>query len=670
MTGSPPPRPPRVLTDRERAALVAACDAFHPTLAAEGTDDPSLFVASATSLGVPAAAEEAIGILAPADRSALKRLLRLLESPILPLLIGKPRRISKLKSADRERLLRAMSTSRLPFLRSGFQALRRLSSFLFYSTTDETGCNATWPRIGYTPSPKSMVGASTIRTMRYDTDATVDCDVCVIGSGAGGGIVAGELVARGFRVVVIESGPGDQAPNFSQDELAGTRRLYLDSGLTASHDLGVSILAGACLGGGTTVNWQTCLRTPDYIRDEWAERSGCGLFTSDQFTRALDMVTMRLGVSPDESEVNANNAVIRRGCESLGYAWSVCERNARGCDTAQCGYCVYGCRAGGKQSTVVTYLHTVGRSRKSKIVTDCRADRLIIERNRVEGVIAKTVDGSGAEITAEIRANVVVVCAGGIGTPALLERSGVMLPQLGRNLFIHPTTAVAGVYGDRVEPWRGPPQSIISNQFERVDGNYGFRLEAAPVHPGLLALAAPWTSPCAHRRLMQRSAHVSATIALVRDATAGRVRPRGDGTVRIDYKLGKPERALVAQGIAAAARLHLAAGADEVHTLFTRGMTLSKSASTSEADAFYRRLETEPVDRNWSMLFSAHQMGTCRMGRDAQTAVCDQRGQVFGVTGLYVADASLFPASSGVNPMITVMAMATCVAEGIANGGE
>ena len=214
MTGSPPPRPPRVLTDRERAALVAACDAFHPTLVPEGTDDPSLFAASATSLGVPAAAEDAVGILAPADRSALKRLLRLLESPILPLLIGKPRRISKLKSADRERLLRAMSTSRLPFLRSGFQALRRLSSFLFYSTTDETGGNATWPRIGYTPSPQSMVGASTIRTMRYDTDATVDCDVCVIGSGAGGGIVAGELVARGLQGRRHRKRTGRPGPEF------------------------------------------------------------------------------------------------------------------------------------------------------------------------------------------------------------------------------------------------------------------------------------------------------------------------------------------------------------------------------------------------------------------------------------------------------------------------
>jgi choline dehydrogenase-like flavoprotein len=665
MTGSPRP-----LTERERAALAAACDAFHPSLAPEGTDDPTLFSASATSLGVPRAAEDAIDALAPSDRQALLRLLRLLGGPLLGLTIGKPRRLSAMKPADRERLLRSMATSRIPPLRSGFQALRRLSSFLYYSTTDKTGHNVVWPRIGYTPSPRGAVGASSVRSMRYDTDATVDCDVCVVGSGAGGGTVAGELSTRGYKIVLIESGPGDQAPNFSQGELDGTRRLYLDRGLTATRDLGVAILAGSCLGGGTTVNWQTCLRTPDYIRDEWDERSGCGLFTSDRFTRALDLAAIRLGASPDESEVNPNNAAIRRGCESLGYDWSVTARNARGCDTEQCGYCIYGCRAGGKQSTVVTYLQTVPRKGRSTIVTDCRADRLIIERNRVEGVIAKTLDAAGSLVTTQIRAKVVVVCAGGIGTPALLERSGVSLPQLGRNFFVHPTTAVAGVYADPIEAWRGPPQSIMSAEFARVAGNFGFRLEAAPVHPGLLSIAAPWTSPRAHRRLMQRAAHVSAMIALTRDSSGGQVRARPDGSVRIDYKLGKAERALVTRGISAAARVHLAAGADEVHTLHTRGLTLAKSASPTEVDAFYRRIENEPVDRNWSSLFSAHQMGTCRMGTDGSTAVCDERGRVFGVSGLYVADASAFPASSGVNPMLTVVAIATCVAEGIANGEE
>jgi choline dehydrogenase-like flavoprotein len=661
----------RPLTDRERAALAAACDAIHPALAPEGTDDPTLFAASASSQGVPRVAEEAIVQLAPDDRSALTRLLRLLAGP-LPglLLIGKPRRISAMREADRQRLLHAMSTSWLPPMRSGFQALKRLSSFLYYSATDASGRNAAWPRIGYTPSPQGVVGAGAIRSMRYDTQATVDCDVCVIGSGAGGGTVAGELSTRGYKVVVIEGGSGDQAPNFAQRELEGTRRLFLDSGLTASRDLGVAILAGACLGGGTTVNWQTCLRTPDYIRDEWAERSGCGLFTSEEFTRALDKVAIRVGASTDESEVNANNAVIRRGCEALGYDWSLTERNSRGCDTTQCGYCMFGCRTGGKQSTVVTYLQTVPRGRRSAIVTECKADRLIIERNRVEGVIATTTDESGTPISVEIRAKVVVVCAGGIGSPALLERSGVLLPQLGRNLYLHPTTAVAGVYAERVEPWSGPPQTIMCAHFARVTGNFGFRLEAAPTHPGLLALAAPWTTPRLHRRLMQRAAHVGTMIALSRDESGGRVRARSDGGVRIDYKLGKAERALVVQGIAAAARVHLAAGAEEVHTLHARSATLSKSASPSQVDAFYKWIEAERVDRNWSALFSAHQMGTCRIGRDAATAVCDERGQVFGVSGLYVADASAFPASSGVNPMITVMALATCVAEAIANGPE
>jgi choline dehydrogenase-like flavoprotein len=492
--------------------------------------------------------------------------------------------------------------------------------------------------------------------------------VCVVGSGAGGGTVAGELSLRGYRVVLLESGVGDQAADYTQSELEGTRRLYLDSGFTASSDLGVAMLAGSCLGGGTAVNWQTCLRTPDYIRDEWTERSGCQLFTSDEFTRALDKVSMRLGTSTDESEVNANNAAIQRGCEALGYEWSVTERNSRGCDLSQCGYCTFGCRAGGKQSTVVTYLQTLPRGRKaSQIVTECRAEQVIIERNRVRGVLARSTSATGAPVRIEVRAPIVVVCAGGLGTPALLERSGVSLPQLGRNLFIHPTTAVAGVYADAVEPWKGPPQSIICSQFARVSGNYGFRLEAAPVHPGLLAIAVPWRDPREHRRVMQRAAHVAATIALTRDSSGGRVRARSDGGVKIHYRLGKAERALVTQGMVAAARVHVAAGADEVHTLHTRGVTLLKGASPADAEAFYARIENERPDRNWSTLFSAHQMGTCRMGRDAATAVCDERGQVFGVTGLYVGDASLFPASSGVNPMITVMAIATCVAEGISS---
>ena len=166
---------------------------------------------------------------------------------------------------------------------------------------------------------------------------------------------------------------------------------------------------------------------------------------------------------------------------------------------------------------------------------------------------------------------------------------------------------------------------------------------------------------------MQRSASVSATIALTRDATGGRVRARRDGGVTIDYALGRREQSLIARGIASAARVQIAAGAQQVHTLHANGLSFTRSATTSasEIEAFCERVLGEPVAANRCMVFSAHQMGTCRMGRERMSSVCDENGAVYGVKGLYVADASLFPASSGVNPMITVMALAKCVAAAV-----
>ena len=653
-----------VLTDRERASLTALFNAFHPSLPADGYDDPQLFATSASDLSVPHAAETAIALLPAAERAELRRLLRVLDGPIGGLVIWKLTGVTKMSPEERDRLLRALSVHRNPRLRQGFQALKRLSSFLYYSVVDQRGQNRIWPAIGYTPSTQPVVSADTIRVIKFDTSTTIEADVCVIGSGAGGGTVAGELATRGLRTVVLEAGPGDQAPQFTQRELDGIQRLYYQSGLAASSDLSIAILAGACLGGGTTVNWQTCLRTPDYIRDEWSERSKCGLFTSDRFTQALDQVCRRLGVSSDESDVNANNEPIRRGCDALGYAWEVIERNSRGCDCSQCGYCTFGCRVGGKQSTVATFLQVMQRGGRSTIITRCRAEKVLIERGRVVGVAATTRALDGVLENIEIRAPLVVACAGGIETPALLERSGLSHSALGRNLYLHPTSAVAGVYSEPIAPWTGPPQSILSGHFSRLDGNFGFRLEAAPAHPGLLAMAAPWTDARSHRRLMQRSAHVSATIALTRDASGGRVRARRDGGVTIEYTLGRREQSLVSRGIASAARVQIAAGADEVHTLHANGLVFRRSATTrpSEIESFCERVIAEPVTANRCMVFSAHQMGTCRMGRERMNSVCDESGAVYGVKGLYVADASLFPASSGVNPMITVMALAKCVA--------
>jgi choline dehydrogenase-like flavoprotein len=499
-------------------------------------------------------------------------------------------------------------------------------------------------------------------------DAVLDADACVVGSGAGGGVVAERLAAAGMRVVVLEAGPPDQAGEFDQREVVGMQRLYLDRGTTATRDLGVALLSGSCIGGGTTVNWQTSLRLPDYIRDEWAGRSGMRVFTDRVFDDAFDAVSERLNVGTAESVRNGNNAPLERGTAALGYRWTTISRNARGCDPAQCGFCVFGCRHGGKQATSNTYLVDAQRTGDVEIVAQCRATRVRIERGTATGVEGVMLDGAtGIAHRVTVNARMVVAACGAIETPALLMRSSVEHPRLGRNLHLHPTTAVAGRYVEPVRGWIGPPQTVLCDELAKIHGNYGVRFETAPLHPGLLALALPWYSARAHRERMQRAAHVSGIIVLARDRRTGLVRVDREGRAVAEYSPGPMERRLLQRGISTAARIHRAAGAIELHTLHTADLSFDVRANGRSADfeAYLDEVERAPVHGNRCGLFSAHQMGTCAMGIYPRTAVCDEHGQVRGVRNLYVADASLFPASSGVNPMITVMALAKMVGDGI-----
>ena len=661
---------PSVLSSDERVTLVWVCGALFPRLEPRPGDDPALFAADGLTVGVPAAMEEALASV-PADQTRdFRRLLRALDNRLFILaLVGKPRSFRTLSAEDRERVLLAMATSSLAPVRRGFQALKRLASFLFFAAMDERRSNPTWRGIGYVPSTNPPAASAALRLSSIGGPTKLEGDVCIVGSGAGGGVAAAELARAGLRVIVLEQGPADQTADFDQREIVGMQRLYLDRAMTSTRDLGVAILAGSCVGGGTAVNWQTSLGLPDDIRDEWAASSGLRFFTEESFTHSLDVVCDRIAVGTSESGINANNDALRRGCESLGWRWQPVPRNARGCDGAQCGYCVFGCRHGGKQSTAVTFLADAQRDGETTIVANCRATSLARSGSRITGVhaVARDADSTmGTEFNVEVRSRFVVVAAGGLETPALLLRSGIQHPALGRNLYLHPTSAVAGVYAQPVCTWSGPPQTVMSDEHATLDGRYGVRLEAAPGHPGLLALALPWFGARDHRERMQRASRVSATIALTRDRVPGRVRVRRDGRATVDYRLGEGELSHVRHGIAAAVRAHVAAGAEEVLTLHSRPHVLRAAGATARAvDDFCGRVLADAVDRNWSTLFSAHQMGTCRIGGNPRTSVCDESGKVRGVDGLYVADSSLFPASSGVNPMVTVMAIAYHVARGM-----
>ena len=652
------------LTPRESQALDSLCDTFVPSLAFGKDEDPALFSMSANDLGVSARVADALDIIEPAKCDGLRFFLGLLENPLfIASVSAKATRFSRLSQSDREGILQRLANSVVPQLRSAYQGVRSLVMLHTYAANGTPESDALLSAIGYEPEINKKATAPRVPVVSPGSDATIECDVCVVGSGAAGSVVAAELAASGKSVIVVEAGGTWSDGDFDQHELIGLQRLFREGGLAGTRDLSMTLLAGSSLGGGTTVNWQSCFRTPDNVREEWARISGCRFFATDSFTESLDAVWQHIGASTDESEINENNGAICRGAKSLGYSWSVIARNSLGCDAAQCGNCMFGCRVGGKQSAATTYLMAAIRS-GAQVIAPFTARKLVQSKGKVTGVEGTYSDPDGERRALTIVAPRVVLAAGALETPALLMRSGVKSSHLGENLFLHPTVAVTGFYPSPIECWKGPPQTIVCDEFSNLSDGYGYRIEAAPGHPGLMSVAMPWSNARDHRREMQHVRNAAPFIVLTRDSSTGRVRITKTGQPYFDYRLGSEEKRLLRHGMTSVARIHHAAGADRIITLHTAGLVWERESGTS-IDQFCRQIYSASASPNRLPLFSAHQMGTCRIGLDRASAVCDPTGAVFGMSGAYVADGSLFPASSGVNPMITIMALARHIAKGM-----
>jgi choline dehydrogenase-like flavoprotein len=341
----------------------------------------------------------------------------------------------------------------------------------------------------------------------------------------------------------------------------------------------------------------------------------------------------------------------------------VIARNALGCDLDQCGNCMFGCRVGGKQSGAVTYLFDAVRS-GAQIVAPFAARKLLQSKGKITGVEGRYDDPNGLPRTLTVMAQTVVLAAGALETPALLMRSGLRSLHLGQHLFLHPTVAVTGIYPTPIEPWKGPPQTVVCDQFSNLSEGYGYRIEAAPAHPGLISVGLPWSSARQHKREMQDVRCAAPFIVLTRDSSSGRVRIDKHGNAYFDYRLGSQEKKFLRHGMSQVTRMHHAAGANRIITLHSDRLAWERDSRQS-LETFCDAIESASIAPNRLPLFSAHQMGTCRIGADRASAVCDPTGAVFGMSGAYVADASLFPASSGVNPMITIMGLARYVAQRI-----
>ena len=655
------------LTPEELHILEVVCDTLLPALEpppGSSNATATYYRRAASDLYVAQLVAETLGQEHAQAREQFRQLLRLMSSPVLGVtLIGKASSFVELSQEQRERYLLAMANSPLGQLRQGYQAMKRLATFIFYSAPMAQGVNPNWAAIDYTPpAPAPPQVSQPIQPFALTGDTTLDADVVVVGSGAGGGLLAGELAMAGKSVIVLEKGGYNNEANFTLQEAQAMPELYLKRGTLTSKDLGVIVLAGSTLGGGTVVNWMTSFRTPERVLAEWDQSSGLrGWFTDASLQESFAAVEQRINVNSENSQHNTQNRLLYDGCAALGYHAGVLRRNAVGCEQ-RCGTCGFGCRYGAKQSTMKTYLQDA-YDHDARIIVRCSVDRVLIEKGRAVGVKAIVTDqAAGKTYNLTVRAQTVIVAAGAINSPLILMRSGLDNPHIGRHLKLHPVTTITGVYPDKVYCWQGVMQSAYSDEFGYLDGNYGYKLEVPPAHPGLLALSTPWYGARDYREQMLQAAHVGTFIILTRDKGEGRVTIGPDGEAQINYVVSAYDRRHLLHGMRQAARVHCAAGATSIFSLHNKRTRLDRpqSGAVSELQLheFDRQLERHGMGPNRVMMFSAHQMGTCRMGADPRRAVTDEHAQVYGVKGLFVCDGSLFPAASGVNPMLSIMGLA------------
>lgn len=566
----------------------------------------------------------------------------------------------------REQILQQVSALS-PDASAGILALQQLTLLLTYGAPDQSGKNPNWAILGY-PGPISAPPPEPkpIQPLAPTGNAlTLEADVCIIGSGAGGGVIAETLASRGQSVVVLEAGGYYNEADFNQLELWAYEHLYYRGGYFPSADGNVNLVAGATLGGGTTVNWMNCLRTRPGVRQEWAQEFGLTGLDSPEYDRHFEAILTRLLANDQCSDYNGPHLRLKEGCEKLGYSFKRIVRNADPAryDPASAGYLGFGDQTGSKQSTTRTYLLDAYQQ-GARLVVNCQANRILVENGRAAGVEATYSNGSGGQTRVTVRAPRVVVACGALESPALLLRSGIGGEAAGQYLRLHPVSLATGFYATDQQAWWGAPQTGLCDQFADTGSGYGFIIEGVQYGPGLLASGTSWQSGRQHKEIMTRLHAASTLIAVTRDHGYGRVTIDESGASVPTYPVNDPlDQHNLRQGLAEIIRIHEAAGAEEIHCAVREGLFWKRG---EDLDAFIHKAQSLPLGAGGQAVYSAHQMGSCRMGKDRATSVANPWGELHDTPGVWIGDGSAFPTAPGTNPMISIMALARRTAEAIA----
>jgi hypothetical protein len=479
-------------------------------------------------------------------------------------------------------------------------------------------------------------------------DLELECEVVVVGTGAGGAACAYELASRGRAVLMLEEGDFHRRSAFTSRASETFKKLYRDQAMTvAIGNVGIPVWAGRAVGGSTVINSGTCYRAPERVFREWREELGLAAFSSASMDPYYARVEEMLRVAPAKMELTGGvGRVIGRGAEALGLSHHPLMRNAPDCDGQ--GVCCFGCPTGAKRSTDVSYVPEA-LLRGAQLVTAANVDAVEVVAGRARGVRGR-LGGSGRRF--HVRADAVVVAGGALMTPLLLGRSGLTRhPWLGKNLSIHPATKVMAVFDEDIDMSRGIPQGYAIDSFAEE----GIVFEGASTPLDVTAIAVPWVG-ARFMEVMEAYRNVATFGFMVKDTSRGTVRAGPGGTPLLTYNLNDEDTRKMKRAIAILCEVYLAAGAKRI---------LPFLAGTDEVRtrADVERLRAKRLSPSQIEVTAFHPLGTCRIGSDPGTSVLGPDHEVHGVERLYVADGSAVPTSLGVNPQMTIMAMALRAAE-------
>ncbi|KAK2630194.1 hypothetical protein QTJ16_001014 [Diplocarpon rosae] len=581
----------------------------------------------------------------------------------------------------REAILESWRLSYLPPLNKIFKQMTVLAKSLWLKTSPTFQALSGFPPLPHHSKPGSSHDYRFLQFEPGTEPETIDTDVVIVGSGCGGAVCAKNLAEAGHRVLLVDKAYHFAPAHLPMTEEAAGIHLFENGGAELSVDGSTSVVAGASWGGGGTVNWSASLQTQSFVRKEWAQDRGLTFFETAEFQKCLDRVCHRMGASTEHVRHNYGNQVLLEGARKLGYHAKAVPQNTGGTEH-YCGHCTLGCGSGQKQGPGVSWLPDAAKA-GAEFVEGLTVDHVVFDEangaKKAVGVTGKWVsrnssggvDGPSSGKTVReviVRAKKVIISCGSLWSPIILLNSGLKNPQIGRNLYLHPVNTVNAVFKEDVRPWEGGILTSVCTTFENLDQHgHGAKLETTSMLPSWNLVLLPWTSGLAYKTLALKFRHMTGFISIARDRDPGLVyRDAASGRPRIQYSPSAFDRAHILEGVLAVCRIAYVQGAREIHLTnaavppFLRGPPEDGADPSITDPAFAAWLtDVQRIGNKAPLAFfaSAHQMGSNRMSVVPADGVVDPEGRVWGAEGLYVADASVFPSASGVNPMVTVMAI-------------